>query len=231
MLLRIDGRQMTVGDVVSNVMGCSRISDIFSNLEELCGSSSRDDIANATECWIEVPSIERVKIITSPDDCFAGIERLFECRHIIVHEHPSNRPYDIDELDQMFVNTEQFASALSWFATAKIHGDVPRAQMTMNRQAYDAATKEQEVLYKHIDPPPYVSELMDEYDHHCVWYWFEHLMADARSGLSLGRYVSGSIAPSIYWSEISRLEKWRIGDLARFSDFFPADYFRGGSSS
>jgi hypothetical protein len=91
----------------------------------------------------------------------------------------------------------------------------------MNIEAWERANKSYKELNKIVGSKVYVSENLDDYDVNLAWHRFVHLAADTRSGLSRGQLYSGTMTPSIHYSEVARLNQWRIADLKEHPDRFP----------
>jgi hypothetical protein len=209
-LIQIDERNFTSGDVVSIIVKCSRLSDIFSAMEELCNNTFKDALEKARENWIEAPG---EIFLTDPGETYKMVGRVFEVRHIVVHEHPQEAPYKFEELPAMIDHVALFSDALQWAVSTLLHGQVPRSQSTMNRMAWSELAKTEIDLLGFASKEVLVSECLEDYGVHHIWNHFCQRTADERSGLSLGRAASGSIAPMIYGFEAARLNKWRVSDL------------------
>jgi hypothetical protein len=219
-LFHVDQDSFTTGDIVNYTLSCSNIEDIISAMQSIYGSTFKSDLSQSRERWIEDNGAYKDAFIKDIDSTFSTIQRVFEVRHILVHEMPLEKTYQVEELDGFFEHSIAFVSAMSWLVTFKINGIVPRTQMMMNKVSAERAQETLKELAETYGEPAVIPELLKGYDQHTVWNWFAHLAADARSGLSKGRSYSGSIAPTLYAGALARLNEWRLKDLKTYPDRF-----------
>ncbi len=219
-LFHLDQDSFTVGDIVSNVLSCNRLDDIIASMNSIYGQTFKIDLAQSRERWIEDNGEYEEAFISDIDLTFSVIQRIFEIRHILVHEMPIKKPYRPEEIGSFFEHSTAFVNALTWLATFKIHGVVPRTQSMMNKVSWEKAQETLDELSRLYGKPAEMPEAVKLYDQHTLWCWFAHLAADAQSGLSRGRIYSGTISPLLYASALARLNEWRLKDLKLYPDRF-----------
>lgn len=222
-ILNLDQRTFTLGDIISHTLPCSKVEDIIGAMESIYGKGFKVDLADSRERWIEDNGNYAAPFIQDVDVTFASIAKLFAVRHILVHELPQQSPYKHEELADFLEHTHCLTDALSWLVSYQLFGPVPRTQTMMNIVSGREASETAQELAKCVDQAPLVSECLEDYDQHSVWTRFAHLVADARSGLSLGRVAAGSISPTLYNVELARLNRWRLADLKAHPDRFSAE--------
>jgi uncharacterized protein YecT (DUF1311 family) len=150
MFKSLQGRRVSVGDIVAHSISVSRVEHILSICETLCpGFKAR--LPQSRELWIEDYEIScpPPPILSDAELVLKTIKRIFEVRHILVHEMPSKRPYSLEEIPEFLTATRAFLSATDWIFVGETKGQVPRTQMTMNVTAgerLDIATRELEEL-------------------------------------------------------------------------------------
>lgn len=219
-MLHIDQDIFTIGDIVSHTVNCGSLTDIVVGMESIYGDSFKTDVADSRERWIEDGGVYKAAFVADVDETFSSIARLFEVRHILVHELPRERPYKREELPKFLDHCNRFIKALSWLVTYKIRGVVPRTQSQKNVESWKRAEFAAGNLSQYFGNQPIISECVEDYHPHAVWNWFAHLASDARSGLSLGQFHSGTIAPVLYANALAQLNAWRLQYLKEHRDRF-----------
>jgi hypothetical protein len=124
-LLAIKDERLTLGDLVSHGFSTGRVDEIIATLRVVFGDRFREELASTTTYWTEDKGKDLAPIISNIDLTLATVDRLLQVRHIVVHETPRKPPYSKADLSDFFLYAAQFASALGWFCTGRVHGTVP----------------------------------------------------------------------------------------------------------
>ncbi|HEY1559683.1 MAG TPA: hypothetical protein VGF71_02205 [Caulobacteraceae bacterium] len=209
-------RKITIGQLSAHGFSISNLSEIISILGLIHGSTNLGTIlSKQTIRWTEDKGNELDPIIIDIDDTFSCIERLFELRHVIVHEivfrQNINKGQAIDFID----NTKQFASAIDWLNVEVLRGYTPRTQSMMNKEAGASAQRACEELdslrgggVKDFED---CSTPVHELEHH--WDQFALLTARRHAGY-FNEGWTGSISPMIAAAMWEKLLRWRIDNYA-----------------
>ena len=206
-----------MGDLISNILGCSSLSEIISALESIYGDSFKVDLTQSRERWLDDDGNYGPPLIANVGETFKVVSDIFTVRHILVHETGWTKPYDQRQISIFLQHSHQFTEALSWLATYRLYGAVPRHRYYWTEVARErAAASHQELLDQMPDKAP-VSECLEDHDPNLVWIRFVALVADARSGLS--RSDSEPLSPYIYYKEVERLNRWRLDDIKTYPDY------------
>ena len=216
-LLRIEAKAFTLGDLVAHVVSCNKMEDIFSVMDAIYNGNFRADLEQTTENWVDEVELVKPTLITEPNVTYQQVARTFSVRHILVHENPIQRPYDADEIETMIDHVKRFTGALSWLISTMMRGPVARTQQELNALAGKRKAESEKKLAEFIKTDTLVSECLEDFDCHLVWRRFVHLLADERSGLSLGSAISGSIAPFRYADEVAALNAWKVAEFEEYA--------------
>lgn len=212
-LTQIDERAFSMGELVAHIININKLEDIFSILNAIYEGDFKTTFECATENWIEDVDEVKPPWIENAHATYQAVDNVFRIRHIIVHESPLQRVFELDSVKPMIMEVLKFTSALSWSVTTKLFGPIPKTQSRMNNMAWEAAECTSSQISKLVRKNVLVSECLEEHTPEFLWVRFAHAQADLYSGLSLGRSISGSIAPTIFWGEVKRLNNWRIQDM------------------
>ncbi len=133
MLKSLQGRRVSLGDIIAHSLPISNLAHILSIYGTLF-SSFKEQLPDSRERWIEDRDLaSSPPILNDVERVLSIIERIFKVRHVVTHEMPSQRPYAIEEISEFLTSTRDFLSATDWILIGEAKGDVPRSQMAMNR--------------------------------------------------------------------------------------------------
>jgi len=133
----LHGQKLSVGDIVAHSVSVNRIDSIISIFETLAPNFV-GDLKKSHPRWTEdVQSWPLPPIIRDYSAMMDTLTIMFAARHILTHEIPHEKPYDINSIDSFLINTQEFIAATDWLMVANLHGSVPRTQAEMNFVASD----------------------------------------------------------------------------------------------
>lgn len=134
-LSNLQGKKISVGDLVGHGVSVNNPTQIISNLESMIPDFIQKlKISHAR--WSEdFDKWPLAPIIDDYDKLIKDLTRLFEVRHILTHELPRAAVYDISEIEVFLAATHEFLDAASWVVVETLEGQVPRTQMAMNQHA------------------------------------------------------------------------------------------------
>jgi len=140
-----------------------------------------------------------------------NLSRLFQVRHILVHEIPAEQPYKSDEIEGFFTACGEFLSAVDQIVATELRGHYPLTQTDMNQQAFSAQEEAEAVTNKLLQE---IRELPN-IDLSCLeasqiaWLEFAKLEAILRASPVEG----GSLYSLIYSSTLEELIEARTAQL------------------
>lgn len=217
MFKSLQGRRVSVGDIVSHSISVSSLEQILWICEELC-PGFRNKLPNSRELWIEDQELPcpPPPILSDVALVLKTIKRIFEVRHIVVHEMAKERPYSIGEIPEFLTATKEFISATDWIFVGETRGPVPRSQMTMNMTAgerLELATRELEALLVSIRPQdPGDASKLDAVQK--AW----EIFADADASFHAAEVEGGSMYPMVWATHKEETVRERIAALRRGID-------------
>lgn len=216
----VHGKKLTLGDFVAHGVSIGRMKEILSSLAAIFGDNIKDDLASSRERWTEDlrDGFEPQAFLPNLEETFRCLDRLLEVRHIVVHEHPRDRPYKIDDLPLFVENTRNFVEALHWVWVARAFDTIPRTQGEMNKVAGQEAAEVQNELDElrggttKVFQDPKTPK--DEIEYH--WDRFCDLSAQMEAGyFEPEPYAHGTMAPLLYASVSAQFIRWRISYLKK----------------
>ena len=167
-------------------------------------------ISTVHDRWsVEVEGKADQPIIVDIERLKRTLFRLFEVRHILVHEMPQTSPHTVDDVDDFLRSATLFVQAADEMLNTRLHGKYPLNQREMNRDAaarLDAATDELTALCQLI-ASEYGSTTI--FDVQSVWEVFRDAEAKRQSEVFLG----GSMQPMIHSLAAERLTRMWIEEL------------------
>jgi len=205
----IHGKRVTIGELLSHSLSCNGIADIDRSISDITGNNlfiSIESVVDRVQHEIfNKPSQPIIKDITTNR---SALSRLFEIRHIIVHELPNESIYQIDEVEAMIRHVKDFIQAVTEYILSLLYGEYPITQTDMNieasKEARDVDKKLAEILAT-IDPK---NKDKDLWKTQRAWERYRKFQCEYRSGIN--KPFPGSIAPTLYGLESASLTRERI---------------------
>ena len=204
------GQILTIGDIVAHNISLSTLDELLSVYEQLM-PGFRNALSTVTERWVEDKKSKRKPIVSDIEKTLAAVSKIMEVRNILVHEIPEESPYNASDVKDYIDYCKQFVSAIGWYITGELWGDVPRTQTQMNVTAGESLAAEEEVLSKLIGDltargEPDSAKLAASQEA-----WERYADADAKLHASL--VEGGTMYPLIWATQKTVLTKARIKAL------------------
>jgi hypothetical protein len=116
----IQGRAITLGDIVAHRVSLNTFGQVLACFDTLLGGQARSLLTKAVDELHAILSNQPPTAIIDDFDVLAArLTRLFEVRHILCHEMPSNSVYEDTEIDDFLNAALQFSQALEESCQAK----------------------------------------------------------------------------------------------------------------
>lgn len=150
-------------------------------------------------------------IIQDFDLTLSKLTKLFEVRHILTHEFPLVRPYELNEIEGFLRSSRELLNAIDWVVIYKLKGSVPRTQTAMNIQAGSSLADleaHMESLRQIVgDKEDVTADLLKK----SQLAWLEY--ADREAELHASLVEGGSMYPMVWASAKSDIVRHRIDEL------------------
>lgn len=165
----IGAQRVTLGDIAAHSINISSVVDIVSRFEILFGKSLR-------ECYEEVLE-EFPDQDFSQGECLADLARLFEVRHILVHENPTVNHLSLNEISRLSKAALQTVDALTLMSGRILWSDWGKTQVDLNTLSEEEYSERLQVIEDRLQnlrkvcghkPTAHILETL----HHC---WKEYL--------------------------------------------------------
>ena len=142
-----------------------------------------------------------------------SLTRLYEVRHVLVHELPSLPAFDPSEVPLLAQAVSEFIEATDWVVVEALHGGVPRTQSTMNARAGEVLLEEEDKLLAALSEARSLNYMDDEALLNLQAGWTE--WANAQADLVASQVEGGSMYSMIWASEKAELTRERVAQLVR----------------
>lgn len=209
----VNRRELTVGDFVAHSVSLNSVDAVLSVLDTLLGGFTAK-LKLAHPRWSEEAGDWPLPpIIDDYDTVVASISRLYEVRHVLVHELPRTPVFDPDEVQNLAAAAKAFIAATDWVVVEALHGTVTRTQTAMNLSASDDLHQEEARLSETLREVAALDGIDPNALRALQEGWTE--WADAQATLVASQVEGGSIYAMIWASEKSVLTRERRDQLAR----------------
>jgi len=136
LLREIQGRTITLGDVIAHSVSLNSFGQIAGAFETLIEEQFVLRIAKAVDRWeVEVEGKPPVPIISDAEAMAGALDRLFRVRHILVHEYPKYPVYSVEDVGAMLAAAADFTFAAHEVCTEILYGKVPLTNSDMKEAA------------------------------------------------------------------------------------------------
>lgn len=211
----ISGKKISLGQLVAHSIPCSTFGDFVNAFTKLFDFDLFGKIADVHDrVAVELGGAAKTPIITDGDALRATMVKLFECRHILVHELPDTVPYDEGDIDMFIEMTSQLLRATEGYVDWLMHGDYPLTQADMNIKAADDARAADEELAVLVQRVRDKTEREDFEAAQAAWEAYRAAEANFQTDWETG----GSIRPLLHASAFEALTRERIKALRDFLD-------------
>lgn len=208
------GEQITLGQLLAHGLSMQSIGsiekpfstlldyDLFQKISKTTERRGREDRQSAAEPIIK--DLAHMKEV---------LARVFEVRHILVHEYPMAPPYEREEIEQFLDAAIQFAEATEETLYSMLHGhSAPMSQSEMNAQARADAEAAQVELSKVVQEIAKQDKAETIFEVQKLWEAFKVAEAAMRSD----EWKGGSGWPMIYYSAQASIIKNRKRELQKW---------------
>ena len=209
----ISGKKISLGQLVAHTIPCNTFGDFvncFSKLFDFDLFGRIRDIHDRVA--VELGGEPKTSIIEDVDALRSVLARLFECRHIMVHELPDQAPCSEADLDQYIDMTHQLLRATDGYVDWLLHGDYPLTQGDMNAKAAESAAEANEQLTILVQRIQRDAKREDFERSQSAWEAYREAEADFRTDWEAG----GTIRPLLHASALEALTRERIQALEAF---------------
>jgi hypothetical protein len=136
-ILAVQGKSITLGDLVGHVLPFSSLDDIDRNMTTIMGESFLEKLKSTQDRWaIEIQGAIPSPIIDSPSEVYRDVNETFRLRHIYCHEVAHSEKADGDLISRCFVNSSLFLKAADQLIWNLVAPNAPLTQSGMNLKAF-----------------------------------------------------------------------------------------------
>jgi uncharacterized protein YecT (DUF1311 family) len=206
----LSGQTISLGFLISHNIPLSTIGAIgaaFSTLLEEQFFSWLSKVR--ARILMEHDRDEGVPIITDVDKLKRYLFRVFEVRHILIHEFPEKLPFEIAEIREMLDAADDFIKAADEGFTQLLYGLYPISQQAMNHTAQAEREAIEQELDRLVDDIARKSESDGIREVQKAWRAF----AEAEATRKADAFTGGSMYPLIYHTTFKQLTSDRLNQL------------------
>jgi uncharacterized protein YecT (DUF1311 family) len=208
----LQGRQVTIGDLVAHAMGVGSLAQMLSVFTTLLGSDFSDRLSGAEK--VEDGEFTAA-VLRNPDQTLRALDRLFQVRHIVVHELPAKTPYSEDEINDFLDAAMDFVVAAEDHLTFELEGVVPLTQSEMNAHAFAELEREREMLAQLLGQVEQLEDVDPSLLNTTQAAWT--VFAEAEARLHANTVAGGSLEPLVRYSRLAELTRERTGHLTSWT--------------
>jgi len=128
----IQGRTITLGDVIAHSVSLSSFGQMAAAFETLINESFVLCLSRTVDRW---KGDGQEPIISDAEAMVVVLGRLFRIRHILVHENPNHGVCAVDDITVMVKAAADFAYAAKEACTEILFGKLPRTNVEMQQAA------------------------------------------------------------------------------------------------
>jgi uncharacterized protein YecT (DUF1311 family) len=204
----LQGGLVTLGQLIAHSVSLNQVESFSATLKTLLDEDFFSAISKTRDRWRVKQEGDTVgPIIGDISRVRKTLVRLFEVRHILVHELPEKKPHELTEVVTFLDVAAEFVQASEEELVTRLHGDYPMSQAEMNSEAgtrYQVAAAELDVLCKEIaSQTPEIVQVQNS--------WIAYMEAEAERQTQ--RHLGGSIRPMIYSMAAEAITRARIQEL------------------
>jgi uncharacterized protein YecT (DUF1311 family) len=203
----ITGKRISLGDLIAHTISTNGIGDIDKALTAILGTDLKPALATAIDPIMKLIGPWEDILVPNPNATYATIQRLFECRHVLIHEMPSKPPYQDGEVENFISHVLGFTKAVDAIV-GQAMGHTALTQAEINEEAAESAEATDERLkavLEALDPRSEDNELQTA---QTAWEQYRREHAVYISGIN--QPLPGSIAPLLYSGAYEQVTQQRI---------------------
>jgi len=213
-VLAIQGRTITLGDLISHLIPINNRKDINNCMSVLLDSDFLNEIKNVREYWPwkqkKIASTE--PIIGDPASIFQNIDKTFELRHIVCHEFSHQVQISKEDAVKYTDSIELFLNATNFMTMKLLFRNVPDTQLERNiyfgTRYQKANEKLMEILAQAKEA--FNDKRLEEFMQlQALWESYRDKDAEFVSSY----YEGGTILPQIHAQRLEHLTHQRIIEL------------------
>jgi hypothetical protein len=207
----LQGREVTLGQLMAHGISVQRIENMASVFSTLLGRDLFELISKVARQWeFEQEGDAAKPIITDLAETRKTLSRLFELRHVLVHEFPHSVPYTHDDIEQFLNASIDFMDATEEMLQTTLYGREPTHQRGRNAKAELEAKLVLQELAEVVQEIAKISKTKRIFRVQRKWEAFKHAEAERQSAIWGRRARMG---PLIYHYAVKRLAKERVREL------------------
>jgi uncharacterized protein YecT (DUF1311 family) len=211
----LQGGSVTLGQLIAHSISLSQVASFSTALGTLIDEEFFSAISKTRDRWrVKQEGDAAGPIISDLSRVRKTLARLFEVRHILVHELPEQKPHGVAEITEFLEVAASFIDAAHEELWTRLHGDYPLTQSEMNKEAsgqYQAAMSELDSLCQQIADETNSDEIRNVQS---AWLAFMEAEAERQTQ----RHLGGSIRPMIYCLVSEKIIRARIKELKDWLD-------------
>lgn len=218
-LKALHGKQISLGDILSQVASLNNLSLINSNLSILIGKDYLLELRTVySRRDHEGLGKPKSPILKDPDATYSQVSRTFELRHIICHESATEFEITCEEIEKCYYGTMQFLNASEKFISNTMYPEYPLSQSGMNKEANENLQKTL-VELKLIEEK--ISSKLEEYrieqfkNANSIWNEFMKKWANFEADFHKG----GTQRSGIYSHTANRIAKTHLKELNEYNEY------------
>ena len=214
----IQGRAITLGDIVSHSIPVSSFGQILNHFKILLDKPIAPMLRSAVDRWrTEVEKLPAEPIIPDYNRMSRCVTSLFEVRHILCHEIPSKPPYSIDDISDFLTESRRLTKALGEVLNLEMYGRTPLTQKEMNIDAFNKLKIQEEKLQALVDVVLKDRNTKNEEielikDSQEKWIAYRNVWCD----LETWRNKGGTIRPLLWATRAQALTQLRLEEFDRW---------------
>jgi len=132
-VLAIEGKTITLGDLVSHLLPFKSLEDINRNMTTMMGRSFLGELKRIEDRWAtEVEKATPKPIIDNPSQVYRDVNQTFNLRHTYCHELAFLERADITLITRCFVSSSLFLKASDQLIWNLVAPGAPLTQSAMN---------------------------------------------------------------------------------------------------
>lgn len=146
-VLAIQGKAITVGDLVRRLLPFKSLEDIDRNMTTIMGQSFLEKLKSTQDRWaIEIQGAAPKPIIDNPSAVYQDVKETFRLRHIYCHEIAFFERVDVGLITRCFVSSSLFLKAADQLIWHLVAPNAPLTQSAMNARAFQELNKADQQL-------------------------------------------------------------------------------------